>query len=250
MLVDTADDFLKDASAHFGRVFISLVLQAIMERAALPEHQRRPTFLIVDEAASYFDSNIDDLLTAARKFRCGCLFAHQYLEQASWQLRSSLAANTAIKFASGVSVNDARQLAPDMRTTADFILSQKKLHFAAYIRHTTTTAVSIPVDAGRLEAEPTMDQASYQRMRQANAQKVSTPVKEGDAFTFSYNSSGDRGTADGLTHHEFRPQSEPYVEKETKAQRAYAQRHQVPPPQDRHRDSTHEDDGTSTSTDW
>src|SRR6202789_976064 len=53
ILVDTAKDFLKGASAHFGRIFISLVLQAVLERAAIPEDQRRPAFLIVHEAAAY-----------------------------------------------------------------------------------------------------------------------------------------------------------------------------------------------------
>ena len=122
ILVDTAKDFLKGSSAHFGRIFISLVLQAVLERAALPEHERKPAFLIVDEAASYFDSNMDDLLTEARKYKLGCVFAHQFLDQCTHSLKSSLAANTSIKMASGVSMTDARQLAPDLRTTADFIL--------------------------------------------------------------------------------------------------------------------------------
>ncbi len=63
VLVDTAKDFLKGASSHFGRIFISLVLQAVLERAAIREQDRTPAFLIVDEAANYFDTNIDDLLT-------------------------------------------------------------------------------------------------------------------------------------------------------------------------------------------
>ena len=143
VLVDTAKDFLKGSSAHFGRIFISLVLQAVLERAAIPEHKRKPAFLIVDEAAAYFDSNMDDLLTEARKYKLGCVFAHQFLDQAtSSHLRSSLAANTSIKMASGVSTSDARALAPDLRTTPDFILSQPKLHFATHIRNVTPQAVS------------------------------------------------------------------------------------------------------------
>ena len=95
--------FSKGSSAHFGRIFISLVLQAVLERAVIPEDKRRATFLIVDEAAAYFDSNIDDFLTEARKYKCGCVFAHQFLDQATSSLRASLAANTAIKMAGGVS---------------------------------------------------------------------------------------------------------------------------------------------------
>ena len=116
LLIDTSKEYLKTASPHFGRIFISLVLQAVLDRAAIDEHRRHPTLLIVDEAAEYFDRNIDDLLVSVRKYKCGCVFAHQYLDQCSTSLRSSLAANTSIKMVSGVSMSDARAMAPDLRT--------------------------------------------------------------------------------------------------------------------------------------
>jgi len=173
VLIDTAKDFLKGASGHFGRIFISLVLQAVLERAAIPEGKRRPTFLIVDEAAAYFDSNIDDFLTEARKYKCGCVFAHQFLDQATSSLRASLAANTTIKMAGGVSTGDARALAPDMRTTADFILGQPRLHFACYARNATSSAVSMPVPVGQLEAEPRLSEEAYAALMARNRERVS-----------------------------------------------------------------------------
>lgn len=181
ILVDTAKDFLKGASAHFGRIIISQVLQAVLERAVIPEWERKPTFLIVDEAASYFDSNIDDFLTEARKYKCGCVFAHQFLDQATQSLRASLAANTTIKFAGGVSNSDARAMASDMHTSAEFILAQPRLHFAAHIRNVTPNAVSIPVPVGQLERERRMSDADHRRLRQLNAEKVSIPADERDA---------------------------------------------------------------------
>lgn len=181
ILIDTAQDFLKGASEHFGRIFISLVLQAVLERAALPEEERKPAFLIVDEAASYFDSNIDDLLTEARKYKLGCVFAHQFLDQCTGALRASLAANTAIKMASGVSMADARSLAPDMRTDAAFIQDQPRLQFAAHIRGVTPQAISLPVDPGFLERQSTMTPEGYERFRDENRLRVSAagePAKE------------------------------------------------------------------------
>jgi hypothetical protein len=175
VLVDTAKDFLKGSSSHFGRIFISLVLQAVLERAALPDHKRKPAFLIVDEAAAYFDSNMDDLLTEARKYKLGCVFAHQFLDQATSSLRSSLAANTSIKMVGGVSTSDARALAPDLRTTPEFILSQPKLSFAAHIRNVTPHAVSIPVPVGELERQPCLSDNAYERLRESNRLRVSLP---------------------------------------------------------------------------
>ena len=205
VLVDTAKDFLKGSSAHFGRIFISLVLQAILERAVIPEHWRRPTFLIVDEAAAYFDSNIDDFLTEARKYKCGCVFAHQFLDQATSSLRASLAANTSIKMAGGVSTSDARALASDMRTTQDFILSQPRLTFACHIRNVTPNAVSIPIPVGSLEREPRLSHKAYEELRERNRIRValSRPTR-GENFTFT-DATGSGHSNPPLREHEFRP---------------------------------------------
>jgi len=172
ILVDTAKDFLKGSSGHFGQIFISLVLQAVLERAALPESQRKPTFLFVDEAAEYFDANIDDFLNETRKQKLGCVFAHQYLDQCSSALRASLAANTSIKFVGGVSNQDARAMAAELRTTPEFILNQPRLHFAAHIRNQTPHAVSVPVLIGTLEKEPQLTPEEYEAFIARNRERV------------------------------------------------------------------------------
>jgi hypothetical protein len=171
ILVDTAKDFLKDNSSVFGQLIISLVLQAVIERAAIAEHKRKATFLYVDEAASFFSSNIDDLLTEARKFKTGLILAHQYMEQASSSLRASLAANTNIKLASGLSASDARMMAPDMRTTPDFILNQPRLQFATHIRNVTPSAVSIPITPRG--ALPSLSDEAFANLLERNRERVS-----------------------------------------------------------------------------
>lgn len=146
---------------------------------------------IVDEAADYFDSNMDDLLTEARKYKLGCVFAHQFLDQATSSLRSSLAANTSIKMAAGISMSDARALAPDLRTAPDFILSQPRLSFAAHIRNVTPQTVSIPIPVGELESQPRLTDKEYERLRELNRLRVSLPrtiasdktsMKDGDRW--------------------------------------------------------------------
>jgi len=149
-LIDTDQSHLKGQCGNFGRIFIAQVLQTILERATTDD--RHPVFLLVDEAHQYFDQNIDDLLTQARKYRMGCVFAHQYMSQCTPALRSSLASNTAIKLASQVSSADAQALAGDMRTTRDFILAQPKLTFAMHVQG-LTSAVSYKVTPGLLDHE-------------------------------------------------------------------------------------------------
>lgn len=173
ILVDTAKDFLRTFTPYFGRLFISLVLQAVMERVVVPEWERKPTFLVIDEAHEYFDENIDDLLIEARKYKVGCVLAHQFLDQTTAYLRSSLASSTATKLASRLSVADARFLAPDMRTTREALLSVPRLAFACHIRDATPEAVLVPVEAGKLEGEPRMSEDEYASFLEGNRNRVS-----------------------------------------------------------------------------
>lgn len=179
ILIDTSQEFLKDASPTYGRIWLSLILQAIFERAAIPENERHATFLLVDECASYFDQNIDTILTSLRKYRCGAAFFHQYIGQTKENLRQSLASNTAIKMAARVSAHDARALAADMRCDTQFILGQPPLHFAAFISGVTSSAISAPVSVGKLEGERRMDDVTYHAFRDLNRQRLAITEKPG-----------------------------------------------------------------------
>ena len=129
-----------------------------MERAVIPENNRKPTFVIIDEAHEYFDDNIDDLLIEARKYKTGCVLAHQFLDQTTTYLRSSLAASTATKLAARLSVADARFLAPNMRTDPETLLAVPRLNFACHIRDATPEAVLVPAEkAGKLESQLSLD---------------------------------------------------------------------------------------------
>ena len=143
-------------------------MAAAFERVAVPYNQRTPAYLIVDEAAEYFDDSLESLLSQARKFRLGVLFAHQHMEQLTPALRSSVAANTSIKMAGGVSDRDARMLDADMRTTSEFIASMRKsarsTEFAAYIRNETPTAVRLQIPFGTMERAPKMTVEEHRRL--------------------------------------------------------------------------------------
>ena len=83
------------------------------------------------------------ILSQARKYNVGMILAHQFLGQLEPRLHDAIAANTAIKFAGGVSAKDARALSNDLRTDAGFIESQEKFHFAGFIKGQTQRAVGI-----------------------------------------------------------------------------------------------------------
>ncbi|MFC6639911.1 ATP-binding protein [Sulfitobacter sediminilitoris] len=84
ILINTAKSLLKEQGTEiFGRFFIALIAQAAQERATLPDWDRLPVMVYVDEAQDYFDQNIGIILSQARKYRVGMVMAHQYLGQLS-----------------------------------------------------------------------------------------------------------------------------------------------------------------------
>jgi hypothetical protein len=180
ILINTAKDLLgQEGAAIFGRFFIALIAQAAIQRAAMPPHKRRSTFVYIDEAQDYFDENISNLLNQARKYRVGLIFAHQNLDQLGAGLRSSVLSSTSIKFAGGVSAKDASALGSELRCDADFLMAQKKerdyTEFACHVRNYTAKALSVRVPLGYVEALPTLDASDRNLLLEENRDRYSAP---------------------------------------------------------------------------
>jgi hypothetical protein len=142
----------------FGRFIIAQCLAAAYERGVVPEEQL--ALLVVDEASEYFDAKTERILSQARKYGLGLLFATQYLEQMPPQVKAAVNGNTAIKLAGPVSYNDAMMLSREMYTTGDFIRSMRKTasetQFACHVRGLTSGAIALSIPFGTLEKQPTM----------------------------------------------------------------------------------------------
>jgi len=178
ILINTAKDFLgHEGSSIFGRFIVSLIAQAAIQRAILKDYERTPTFAYIDEAEDYFDDNIDRLVNQARKFKIGLVFSHQNLDQLTPALRASVLASTSIKFAGGLSSKDANTLDSEFRTTADFLLAQKKhpayTEFACYVKNFSPKALSIQIPLGYVEDQPTLDEYEYEALLERNREEYS-----------------------------------------------------------------------------
>ncbi len=183
VLINTAKDkFRSETSAIFGRYMVALVMQAALERAADDERTRRPAFVYIDEAADYFDDNIDTLLIQARKFKVGLILAHQHLDQLTPKLRASVMTNPAVRFAGGVSEKDANTLDGNMKTTEQFLMSMSKradeTEFVCFVRNLTPSAVRITVPLGAAERESRMSQEAYAKLIARVRSQIATPIAE------------------------------------------------------------------------
>lgn len=165
ILINTSKELFKDSGTEMlVRFFIAMISQATQERAAIEEDNRMPTFIYIDEANDYFDDNFAIILGQARKYKVGMILAHQYLGQLKGDLKQAFASNTSIKFAGGVSSNDAKALASEMRTDKTFIENQEVLSFAAHIKGQTKQAMTLSIKPGQMEALDRMSDNEYSEM--------------------------------------------------------------------------------------
>jgi len=185
ILINTAKSLLKENGTEvFGRFFIALIAQAAQERATIPQSERTPALVYVDEAQDYFDPTIGTILSQARKYRVGMVMAHQYLGQLSSGLAEAVEANTSIKLAGGVSARDARALAGQMNADPGLVQRQQKGSFATFIRGYTDRAVSMAFPFFEMEKLPRQTKegrdAIVQHSREAYARPLRTKVESGE----------------------------------------------------------------------
>ena len=110
------------------------------------------------------------------------VLAHQYLGQLEPKPQEALGANTAIKFAGGVSAKDARALAPMMYCSPELIEAQPKGNFAAHVRGQTTGAVPLRFPLGFMEQHPQMEKSERHALRQQMRARYAVHYSELGAF--------------------------------------------------------------------
>jgi hypothetical protein len=68
-------------SELIGRMVVTQIQVAAMRRAGMPEHQRVPFYMYIDECQNYVSKSIESVLSEARKYKLGMVLAHQYIDQ-------------------------------------------------------------------------------------------------------------------------------------------------------------------------
>lgn len=181
VFISTAKAQLKSEwSAMFGRFWLAIVMQAAFARAFIPLHQRRVTYVHIDEASEVADQTVDQLLISARKYAVGVSMYHQTFDQMQKAgLRATALSIPALRFTGSLNDADARLLAPEMRTTAEFLKDVRKTNtyaeWACHVRNLTPSATKITVPFLAVERQPRMSEQAYQAFLERNRQKVSAP---------------------------------------------------------------------------
>ncbi len=182
VLVNTSKQLLQSSGSQvLGRFFIALASQAVIKRATVPEANRKPYMVYVDEAQEYFDEKLEEMLNQARKYQIGFTLSHQNLGQLG-HLKHTVFSSTSVKLAGGISAKDAKEMAGEMKCTPNFLLGMEKgrdsAEFACFLKNQMNISVPLSYKFGLLESKDVMSAESYALMIENIREKYCTSISE------------------------------------------------------------------------
>ena len=158
LLVNLAKGKLGDDSASLlGGLLMTTIGLAAFSRADMPEHNRRPHWLYVDEFQSFTTLSLANMLSELRKYKVGMVLAHQYLHQLDPDIRHAVLGNAATLIAFRLGAQDAaviaKEFAPVFSRTDVLALA----NYHIYLRLLIDGEPSKPFSATTLLGTPCTD---------------------------------------------------------------------------------------------
>jgi len=147
VVINNSKARLGDQGAEFfGRFFIAQVLAAAQQRSNRSADEKAPVYFYIDECQNVIarDEKIPTILDECRSQNIALIMAHQRTKQIASENVLDALSNCAIRLAN--SDEEARYLAPRLRTSPEFLQSLGRGRFAAYVRDVTKEAVAISVN--------------------------------------------------------------------------------------------------------
>ena len=103
----------EDNTSLLGAMLVTQIQVAALSRAELPESNRRPFYLYVDEFHNFLTLSFADILAESRKYGLNLVLAHQHLLQLDDKLRAAILGNAGTLISFRVGVEDAKLLAQE-----------------------------------------------------------------------------------------------------------------------------------------
>lgn len=114
VLVSLASAALHDTAMLVGGIFIGMVATMAIARSHIPESQRLPISLIVDECEGLVTDAYETILAEGRKYGLSLTLANQNLHQLPTDLRETILANTGTQLMFQTSSGDAGHLSNEL----------------------------------------------------------------------------------------------------------------------------------------
>lgn len=112
LLVNLSKGLLgEDSASTLGGLLVTSIGLAALSRADVPENERRPFFLYLDEFQNVTTLAMAEMLSELRKYGVGLVMAHQYLAQLDPAIRHAVLGNAGTIICFRVGPEDAHVLA-------------------------------------------------------------------------------------------------------------------------------------------
>ena len=111
LIVNLSKGKMGEENSNFlGLILVPRILMAAMSRFDVPEAQRRPFYLYVDEFQNFATPDFATILSEARKYKLNLVVANQFIGQMEEEVKNAIFGNvgTIMTFRTGVS--DAQYL--------------------------------------------------------------------------------------------------------------------------------------------
>lgn len=144
----------EDNSALLGAMMITRIQLAAMDRAGIPEKERRDFYLYVDEFQNFATESFTGILSEARKYHLNLVLAHQYITQMEEAVRDAVFGNVGTLVVYRVGAFDAQYLekefAPNF-SPSDLVNLDR---FNAYVRLMINGVTSKPFSMQNIPPQP------------------------------------------------------------------------------------------------
>jgi hypothetical protein len=158
LLVNLSKGKIGDTNAQLlGLIFVNKVNMAALSRADVPQDQRSPFYLYVDEFQNFTTDAFATILSEARKYELGLIMAHQYIgqlvaktsayEQQNTKLRDAVFGNVGTMLSFKIGAEDAEYMAKEyapVLSEQDVIgIANYKCYIKLNINNTTSRPFSM-----------------------------------------------------------------------------------------------------------
>lgn len=109
----------EDNSCLLGAVMVNKIQLAALSRADVPESERKPFYLYVDEIHNFLTLSFADILSEARKYGLNLILSHQYIDQLDERIRASIFGNIGTLICFRIGAEDAKVLVNEFSPVFD-----------------------------------------------------------------------------------------------------------------------------------